>query len=120
MYTERNQDTEKQPLDFGYVVWFNFGKGERLKKEIFDHPKKGGMAYNVTENPKRVSFFKKRGIHSGRDAKPPPLYQQYSIPLKKPKADDLSKLVSSFVPSEYQHFYAEPTDGSDSSNSDEA
>ena len=74
----------------------------------------------MTETPKRVSYLKKRGVQSGIDMKPPLLYQQYPIPLKKPKADDLCKLVSSFVPSEYKEFYAElPTNGSDSSDTDE-
>ncbi len=27
LYTERNKDTDKQPLDFAHATWFNFGKG---------------------------------------------------------------------------------------------
>ena len=76
--------------------------------------------YSVTETPNRVSYYKKRGIQSGIDAKPQSLYQQYPIPLKKEKADDLRKLVMNFVPSEYRDFYTElPTGGSDNSDTDE-
>ena len=125
LYTERSQDTDKQPLDFSRIVWFNFGKGEKVQEGkviMVDHPKEVWVrhTYSVAEAPKRVSYLKKRGVQSGIDRKPPPLYQQYPIPLKKPKADDLRKLVSNFVPSKYQDFYAElPTDGSDSSDTDE-
>ena len=56
------------------------------------------------ETPNRVSYYKKRGRQS-IDTKPPQLYEQYPIPLKKPKADDLHKLVTNFLPSEYQEFY---------------
>ena len=76
--------------------------------------------YSVTEAPKRVSYYKKRDAQYGIDTKSCPLYQHYPIPLKKPKADDLRKLVCNFLPSEYQDFYAElPTDGSDNSDTDE-
>lgn len=125
IYTERSQDLDKQPLDFSCNVWFNFGKGEKIlegRVVMVDHPKEVWVRhmYSITETPKRVSYFKKRGVLSGMDIKPPPLYQQYPIPVKKPKADDLRKLVTNFVPSKYQHFYVElPTDGSDSSDTDE-
>ena len=35
---------------------------------------------------------------------PPSLYQQYPIPVKKAKADDLGKLLA-YIPAEYQSFY---------------
>ena len=120
LYTERNQDIDKQPLDFSRIVWFNFGKGEKViagKVTMVDHPMEVWVrhTYDVMETPKRVSYYKKRGGQS-IDTKPPQLYEQYPIPLKKPKADDLHKLVANFVPSEYQEFYVElPTNGSDSS-----
>ena len=125
LYTERSQDMDKRPLDFSHIVWFNFGKGEKVlegKVTIVDHPKEVWVrhTYNVMETPKRVSYFKKRGVQCGVDMKLLPLYQQYPIPLKKPKADDLRNLVSSFVLSEYQDFYAElPTNGSECSDTDE-
>ena len=59
------------------------------------------MTYNVMETQKRVSYYKKKGKQS-INTKPSQLYEQYPIPLKKPKADDLHKLVANFVPSEHR------------------
>jgi len=76
--------------------------------------------HDVKEQPQRISYFKKRGIQAGVERMAPPLYSQYPIPIKKAKAGDLTKLVSSYVPLKYQHFYAELPccDGSDSSDED--
>ena len=92
----------------------------KVETAMVDHPMEVWVrhTYDVMETPKRVSYYKKRGRQS-MDTKPPQLYEQYPIPLKKPKADDLHKLVAKFVPSEYQEFYVElPTNGSDSSDED--
>ena len=75
----------KKPLDFSRIVWFNFGKGERVQEgnvTMIDHPN-AKYTYSVTEAPKRVSYYNKRGVQYGIDTKPCPLYQQYPIPLKK-------------------------------------
>lgn len=109
MFTERNKDEDKQTLDFKNVVWFNFGKGERLvngKLEVIDHPKEVWVryTYNVREQPRCVSFYKKRNQKS-LDVGPLPLYNQYPIPIKKEKADDLHGLVGEYVPPEYRPFY---------------
>lgn len=99
---ERSKDLDNQPLDFGGAVWFNFGKGERLvdgKLVVFEHPHEVWVrhTYDVNEKPKRVSFIKKRGIQSGFDSLPPPLYDQYPVAIKKAKAEDLKKLVTKYV-----------------------
>ena len=62
---------------------------------------------DVKETPQRVSFIKKRGIHGGMDCLPPPLYDQYPIPIKKGKADDVRTLVTKYVPTAHQIFYSE-------------
>ena len=83
------------------------------KSVLFEHPKEVWVrhSYNVSETPQCVSYFKKRGMQFGIDMMPPPLYQQYPIPINKAKADDLRKLVASFVPTEYQEFFIElPTE----------
>ena len=110
LYTERNKDEDKQNLDFKNIVWFNFGKGEKEvdgKMLLCDHPKEVWVrySYNVRENPRRVSFFKKRHRET-LDVAPPILYSLYPIPIKKAKADDLKKLVSDYVPNAYQPFYS--------------
>ena len=112
IYTERNQDIDKAPLDFNGIGWFNFGMGEKVtegKLLLTEHPREVWVRhkYDVTETPQCVSFNKKRGVQVGIDLTPPLLYPKYPIPIKKPKSDDLCKLVSKYVPTEYQEFYAE-------------
>ena len=109
---ERSKDWDNQPLDFVGAVWFNFGKGERLvdgKLVVFEHPHEVWVrhTYDVNEKPKRVSFIKKRGIQSGFDSLPPPLYDQYPVAIKAAKAEDLKKLVTKYVPAAHQGFYSE-------------
>ena len=101
---------DKQKLDFKNVVWFNFGKGEKEvdgKLVQCDHPKEVWVryTYDVKEEPRHVSFFKKRK-QENLDTAPPALYSQYPIAIKKAKAEDLKKLVNEYVPPEYQPFYA--------------
>ena len=59
VYTERNQDEMNKPLDFQKIVWFNFGRGEKLVNgqlvEI-DHPKVVWVR-KTYEEPRIVSFF---------------------------------------------------------------
>ncbi len=126
LYTERNKDEDKQPLDFLNIVWFNFGRGEKVVNEklvLIDHPKVVWVrrTYNVHEVPRLVSYYKKRGVLDGVDTRPLPLYTQYPIPIKKPKADDLKKLVIAYVPLTYRSFYAElpVIDDSEDISSDE-
>ena len=112
LYTERSKDLDNQPLDFVGAVWFNFGKGEMLvdgKLVVFEHPHEVWVrhTYDVNEKPKRVSFIKKRGIQSGFDSLPPPLYDQYPVAIKKAKAEDLRKLVTKYVPAAHRGFYSE-------------
>ena len=107
--TERSQDVENKSLDFSGALWFNFGMGERVangERVSFGHPTEVwfDIPYDVKELPQRVVYFKKRGVQDGIDLNTPPLYP---LPIKKAKAEDLHKLVSSYVPAEYQEFYAE-------------
>ena len=90
----------KKTLDFSGIVWFNFGKGEKVvggRVVMFDHPKEVWVrhTYNVAELPQRVSYFKKRGMSSEMDTNPPALYPKYPISIKEAKANDLRKLVYS-------------------------
>ena len=90
------------------------------KLEVIDHPKEVWVryTYSVKEQPRRVSFYKKRNQMS-LDVAPPPLYCQYPIPIKE-KAEDLQKLVSEYVPPQYQPFYAEiPVTENDQSSDEE-
>jgi len=69
------------------------------KLVVFEHPHEVWVqhTHDVNEKPKRVSFIKKRGIQSGIDSIPPPLYDQYPVAIKKAKAEDLKKLVTKYV-----------------------
>ena len=122
-YTERTQDLDNKPLKFSNAVWFNFGRGEKLvdgKLIVLEHPNEVWVrhTYDANEAPQHVSYFKKRGVQRGFDGPPPPLYDNYPIAIKKAKADDLKKLVTHYVPVEYQGFYSElPT--VDNTNSDD-
>ena len=112
LYTEHSKDLDNQPLDFVEAVWFIFGKGETLvdgKLVVFEHPHKVWVhhTYDGHEKPKCVSFIKKRGIQSGFDYLPPPLYDQYPVAIEKSKAEDLRKLVTKYVPAAHQGFYSE-------------
>ena len=60
--------------------------------------------YDAAEDPRCVSFFKKRGRQSGIDSRAPTLYSRYPIAIKQAKADDLRVLVSRYVPAEHQLF----------------
>ena len=117
-------DLEKKPADFCNVVWFNFGKGEKLhngKLKLLDHKDEVWVrhSYDVKELPQRVSYFKKRRRQSGIEGNTPPLYHQFPIPIKQAKADDLKKLVASYVPTEYQDFYSELPCCNDGNSADE-
>ena len=41
------------------------------------------------------------------DCLPPPLYDQYPIPIKNAKADNVRALVTKYVPIAHQIFYSE-------------
>lgn len=123
MYTERNKDSSNEPLDFQKIVWFNFGKGEKKvdgKLLALDHPKDVWVryTYDVKENPRSVSFFKKRNCHE-LDTPPPLRYDSYPIPIKRAKAADLKKLVYEYVPKQYRAFYAEMPTVESGDDSDE-
>lgn len=112
LYVTRNKDKDNQPLDFAHATWFNFGRGEKLvdgKIVMLEHPEEVWVrhTYNVEETPQCVSFKKKRGIQSGINRLPPPLYDQFPIPIKKAKAEDVRMLVSKYVPNAHQEFYCE-------------
>ena len=101
LYTERSRDMNNRPLDFTGAVWFNFGKGEKMVDEklvLFEHPSEVWVrhTYNVEEIPQRVSFLKKRGMQNSGGI-PPPLYNQYPLPIKKEKAEDVRKLVDKYI-----------------------
>ena len=78
MYTQRNKDEMNEPLDFQKIVWFNFGRGEKLVNgqlvEI-DHPIVVWVrkTYDIKEEPRIVSFFKKKN-RSELDSSPSLLY----------------------------------------------
>jgi len=122
IYTERNKDEDKNDLDFQRVVWFNFGTGEKIindKLVLVDHPMEVWVrySYDVKEQPRSVCYFKKRN-QTALDVFPPHLYSQYPVPIKKAKAEDLRKLVSEYVPEEYQSFYNEMPETEDDSDLD--
>jgi hypothetical protein len=74
------------------------------------------------EQPKCVSYFKKRNVykHAMDIGVPPLLYNYYPIPIKQEKAEDLIKLVKLYVPPECQSFYAElPTRTAEVESDDE-
>uniref|UniRef100_A0A1X7T9F3 Uncharacterized protein n=1 Tax=Amphimedon queenslandica TaxID=400682 RepID=A0A1X7T9F3_AMPQE len=81
--------TNRNPLNFQSAVWFNFGSG----KKVVD-----GTVIEVEHRSE------KRGKHplSTLNA----LYMQYPLPIRKAKAEDVSKLASKYVPAHLQGFYA--------------
>ena len=99
LYTERSRDMNNRPLDFTGAVWFNFGKGDDGKLVLFEHPSEVWVrhTYNVEEITQHVSFLKKRGMQNSGGI-PPPLYNQYPLPIKKEKAADVRKLVDKYIP----------------------
>ena len=74
--------------------------------KLLDHPREVWVrhSYDVSETPQRASYFKRRGVQHGIDIELSALYQQYPIPIRKAKADDLGKLLA-YIPAEYQFFY---------------
>ena len=67
MYTEKNKDEMNETLDFQKIVWFNFGKGEKLVEgqlvEI-DDPKVVWVrkTYNVKEEPLLCHSLRKKSL----------------------------------------------------------
>ena len=48
LYTEQNKDSKMKPLDFSYILWFNFGKGKWIlngKLTTFNHPDEVWVRY---------------------------------------------------------------------------
>ena len=93
------------------AVWFNFGRGEKVvdgQLVEIEHRQDAWIrhSYDCTEEPQYVSYFKRRGKINDI-SEPSLLYKQYPIPIKKEKANDLVKLVRSFVPFKFQSFYSE-------------
>uniref|UniRef100_A0A1X7TU49 Uncharacterized protein n=1 Tax=Amphimedon queenslandica TaxID=400682 RepID=A0A1X7TU49_AMPQE len=60
-------------------------------------------SYDISENPQVISYYKKRGKCplSTLNA----LYMPHSLPIKKAKAEDVSKLASKYVPPYLQGFF---------------
>ena len=101
IYTERNKDEERAPLQFSKAVWFNFGIGEELVGGVLqkkEHKNEVWLRYthDITEVPRKVSFYKKSGVSFTVHA-PAPLYSKYPLPIKAAKATDLQRL-SMYVP----------------------
>ena len=108
-YTEQTKDEDKKPLNFHSAVWFNFGSGEKVvisKVVECTHLNEVWVrhTYNVSEEPQCVSYSKKRGM-KGMSI-PRCLYQQYPLPIKKAKADDVQTLAVKYLPAQHQQFYA--------------
>ena len=61
-------------------------------------------SYDIRETPQIVSYYKKRGKRPFSTLNA--LYSQYPLPIKRAKAQDVSKLVHSYVPAHLQGFYA--------------
>ena len=109
-YTERNEDMDKQRLNFCSAVWFNFGKGEKyLDGDLvqLEHPQEVWVrhTYDVKENPQTVSYVKKRGAEFNTELLPPTLYHQYPLPINSAKAKDVQELADKYVPRPYWIFY---------------
>lgn len=109
LYTERNKDANGVPLEFTKVVWFNFGIGEESVDgtlEMKEHFNEVWVryTYDVSEIPRKVSFYKRtRGSISFHA--PAQLYRQYPLPIKAAKATDLAKLASQYVPASIKNMY---------------
>ena len=81
------------------------------KLTTFDHLDEVWVRHtnDTNEDPTFLSFFKKRSTKSEivMEGKAPMLYPTYPIPIKKAKANNLHKLVSSYVPLKHQGFYSQ-------------
>ena len=110
MYTERNKDVEGKPLEFSKVLWFNFGVGEMLVNgavERRQHPQEvwARYTYDLSETPRRVSFYKKSNFKVHLQHFPPPLYASYPLGIKAAKAADLKKLAMKYLPDTAKDMY---------------
>ena len=94
-------------INFLDAVWFNFGRGEKIvngKLTDVNHIDEVWVrhTYDSNEKPQTVSYFKKR-CKVNDESTPLPWYNQYPIPIKQEKANDLAELVES---SEYRGFHS--------------
>ncbi len=109
-YTERDEDVDKQRLNFSSASWFNFGKGEKcVDRELVqvDHPHEVWVrhSYDVKEEPQRVVYVKKRGAKFNAELIPPALYQRFPLPINTAKASDLRDLAMKYIPNPHRLFY---------------
>ena len=108
LYTERMQDTSKKPLNFHSAVWFNFGYGKKVVDgavvEVDHHTEVWVRhSYDIRDSSNCIILQEERETSiSTLNA----LYSQYPLPIKRAKAQDVSKLVHSYVPAHLQVFYA--------------
>lgn len=107
-YTERNEDTQKQPLKFSSAVWFNFGEGDQYidgKIVHVSHPHEVWVSYDVKAEPQKVMYVKKRGAKFNEELLPQALYDNFPLPINSAKAKDVQELADNYVPSQYRSFY---------------
>ena len=109
-YTERTQDKDKNPLNFHSAVWFNFGLGEKIvngemKEIVHQNEVWVRHSYNAAEEPKCVSYYKKRRCRKEEHSTLGCLYHEYPLPIKSAKAQDVKQLARRYLPSHLQTFY---------------
>ena len=125
LYTERSKDVNDKPINFSDAVWFNFGKGEKFadgKLTEIDHSNVVWIrhSYDAKEEPLCASYHKKRKkCITDIDSAPPLLYNSYPVPIKEAKAKDITKLVTSYIPLQYQSFYSELPTAEEGDSDDE-
>ena len=64
-----------------------------------EHPKEVWVryTYDLSETPRKVTFFKKSRFTFHLQHLPPPLYQHYPLPIKAAKAADLKALATMYL-----------------------
>ena len=65
--TERTKDEDKTPINFHSAVWFNFGSGGKVvNSKVVECIHLNDVwvrhTFNISEEPQRVSYSKKRGM----------------------------------------------------------
>ena len=63
LYIERNKESKMKPLDFSNILWFNFGKGERMlngKLTTFNHPDEVWVRYTYDMNEDPSVFLQEK------------------------------------------------------------
>ena len=109
-YISRNEDLDGEKFEVRGIAWLNFGYGELLNEngelKLVHHPESVFLRFRMDpkEQPRRVSFIKKRQVTKLTPELLTP-FSQEARPVKKSVKDFCVKLSQKYLAENAVHFY---------------